>query len=767
MKHGARQVLLALALAATSVSGSARVTAQDAVPNAAIALTATAHPPVPVDASAVWLAPETVVSRPSPLARGIADLAAGRAEAALPLLSQAPSNAALVPYQQYYRALALTRLDRRDEASRAWAALVASSPNGYLGEAARLRAAELDETLGDAAAAVGEYDTLSKQKTVSPDDVLMRLARARLAAGDRRGAVETFARVYYEYPLSDFAAVAASQIDTLGAWEPLATTPVRVKLELGRAERLFAARRYAQARDAFEELEPHLRGDERELAALRLAESDHYLKRYRAARTALEPLTRSARRRAEARFFYLTATRELGTHAEYVRLAEALVAEFPGESWAEEALNNLGTHYILVDEDEAAVRTFSQLLRLFPAGRHAPRAAWKVGWNAYRKGRHDECAEIFEQAAAAFPRDNYRPSWIYWAARSRDQLGDTRIAHRLYGILIADYLNSYYGRLATRVLTSRKVEPMTLAAAVAPSNGTPAEARAAMSTPSPEVPTADLIRTLIAHQMYDDALNEVHWAQRMFGDSSVLQATAGLIYSRQGDMRRGINAVKRAYPQYLAAGGEELPAELLEVLFPVAYWSLIEKHAKARGLDPYLIAALMAQESTFTADIRSSANAIGLMQVLPSTGRRYARRLRIPRFNARKLTNPEINVRIGTAYFADMVERYGGVHLALASYNAGPSAVARWMAERPGIERDEFIDDIPYPETQNYVKKILGTADDYRRLYKSGGARPLLGAPGSEAVDRVAPATRATPAKRAPAKKKAPAKKRRVSRRRR
>jgi soluble lytic murein transglycosylase len=74
-------------------------------------------------------------------------------------------------------------------------------------------------------------------------------------------------------------------------------------------------------------------------------------------------------------------------------------------------------------------------------------------------------------------------------------------------------------------------------------------------------------------------------------------------------------------------------------------------------------------------------------------------------------------VRIGTAYFAELVKKFGGVHFALAGYNAGDHRVARWIAERPGVPREEFIDDIPFPETQNYVKRILGTVEDYRRLY--------------------------------------------------
>jgi soluble lytic murein transglycosylase len=74
-------------------------------------------------------------------------------------------------------------------------------------------------------------------------------------------------------------------------------------------------------------------------------------------------------------------------------------------------------------------------------------------------------------------------------------------------------------------------------------------------------------------------------------------------------------------------------------------------------------------------------------------------------------------MRMGMAYFADKIKEFGAVHLALASYNAGETPVRRWIAERPGLPVDEFIDDIPYAETQNYVKRIIGTAEDYRRLY--------------------------------------------------
>ena len=182
-------------------------------------------------------------------------------------------------------------------------------------------------------------------------------------------------------------------------------------------------------------------------------------------------------------------------------------------------------------------------------------------------------------------------------------------------------------------------------------------------------------------------------------------------------------------------------------------------------LDPYTIAALIAQESTFTPDVKSAANAYGLMQLLPSTGRQYARTLQISRrFSIGMLTTAETNIKMGTAYFADLVRQFGGVHYALATYNAGPNRVARWISERPGIDRDEFIDDIPFPETQNYVKKIIGTAEDYRRLYGPGAAsadddadevKPAV----ADSTQKAAPAAKSAAAtSKSTAKKKAPAK---------
>jgi soluble lytic murein transglycosylase len=263
---------------------------------------------------------------------------------------------------------------------------------------------------------------------------------------------------------------------------------------------------------------------------------------------------------------------------------------------------------------------------------------------------------------------------------------------------------------------------------VAPASARTPAVLAQRDTTAPS-PAPEVVRALIGVELYSLALEELRFVQRTGGGQPQVDATIAWIVGRQGDLRRGINAMKQAYPQYLSADGDEIPDPVLKVIFPLEYWELIRRHSAARGLDPYLVAALVAQESTFDPSARSGANAWGLMQIVPATGRRLARAEGLRRFRTAQLVDPDINVRLGTRYFSDLVDRFGGAHYALASYNAGESRVVRWRAERPGVDRDEFIDDIPFPETQNYVKRILGTSEDYRRLYAAGHATSAAAPP--------------------------------------
>src|SRR5207249_12314100 len=217
-------------------------------------------------------------------------------------------------------------------------------------------------------------------------------------------------------------------------------------------ERLFAAKRYAPARAGFEAVRRAAQGDDQELVTLRLAECDYFLKKPRATRDAVRPYTTKASRQGEALFFYAVSVRELGDQAEYLRIVRRLVDEFSNESWAEEALNNLATHHIVQNDDAAADQTFREMYQKFPTGHYAERAAWKIGWWAYKNGQYAETIRAFESGAAHFPRSDYRPAWLYWSARAHDALHERSLAEARYTLVGTDYLNTYYGRLATQRL---------------------------------------------------------------------------------------------------------------------------------------------------------------------------------------------------------------------------------------------------------------------------------------------------------------------------
>ena len=670
----------------------------------------TAHPPVPSDLNALWYAP----SRTAPLTPPLANFVKGvrlleeenKADAALPLLRQpALSTTALADYSRFYTGRALLALARYEEAEAVFAALAASGIDGHLPEDAALGQAESMEARLDYAAAVSVYERLIPRKLAAPQVVLWRLGAAAEHANDEARAIAAYRRVYFEFPLAPEADQAEDALTKLNAWNE---DEADWAAELKRADILFHARRWTAAQKSYERARAGAKAAERDRVLLRLAACDVYLKRYRQASDPLKGQM-AGPYPDEAAFFYISTLRGLGEREEYERQARIFADRQRESPFAEELLDNLASHFIIADDDASAEEVFRLILERYPAGRFAERAYWRAGWWAYRDGRFQEAATLFDRGAAQFPRSDYRPSWLYWSGRAWQQSGQRALGDDRLTLTATDYFNSYYGRLAQRHLGATRVAAIGAQFTRAPAAG------------AASFPTVDRVADLIAVGLNREALNELQYAQRLWGDSPPLTATIALVQNRLGNLRLGINAMKRAYPQWMAAGGESLPLEIQRVVFPIDYWPLLQKQAAARGLDPFLMAALVAQESTFDPVIRSSANAVGLMQVLPSTGRQFARRLKLSGYSAARLTDPETNIRLGTAIFAESLKKFGGVHFALAAYNAGDHRVAAWQRERPAMPQDVFIDDIPFPETQNYVKRILGTAEDYRRLY--GGRR--------------------------------------------
>jgi soluble lytic murein transglycosylase len=211
-----------------------------------------------------------------------------------------------------------------------------------------------------------------------------------------------------------------------------------------------------------------------------------------------------------------------------------------------------------------------------------------------------------------------------------------------------------------------------------------------------------------------------------------------------GRYAAGIVAMRQVFPEIEARRIEDLPMEAWRAAFPLPYASSVHSLAVHHRLDPMLIAGLIRQESAFDSDALSRAGAVGLMQIMPSTGRRLARQLGV-RYSRSRLTDPGYNLRLGSRYLANLIESFGTPEAALAAYNAGEDRVAQWTAGQNYLETAEFVESIPFTETRNYVKVVMRNADVYRDVYGETKAHHEL--PARTESTRPATAEQARPAR--------------------
>ena len=171
-------------------------------------------------------------------------------------------------------------------------------------------------------------------------------------------------------------------------------------------------------------------------------------------------------------------------------------------------------------------------------------------------------------------------------------------------------------------------------------------------------------------------------------------------------------------PDYLFMSRDGAPIRFWKLAFPFPYRAKIEHFARAQNLDPFLVAALIRQESLFDKDVVSYAKAIGLMQVMPGTGRELGRRVGLGNVRPASLKIADTNLKIGTYYLRRQLDaREGSVEETLAGYNAGPTRIPIWRGWADYREPSEFVENIPLAQTRDYVQIITRNADIYRWLY--------------------------------------------------
>jgi len=175
----------------------------------------------------------------------------------------------------------------------------------------------------------------------------------------------------------------------------------------------------------------------------------------------------------------------------------------------------------------------------------------------------------------------------------------------------------------------------------------------------------------------------------------------------------------------VARSGTGSPREFWEMFYPLGWRDALTAAAGRAAVDPFLVAAVVREESSFYPAARSRVGARGLMQLMPDTGRAVAQSLQIPFPDAEVLDQPVTNLELGSTFFAGLLREFGDPRLAAAAYNAGPTRVREWWAGRRSDDLEVWVDQIPYNETRAFVKRVMLSYEEYRRIYgEKPGEKP-------------------------------------------
>jgi len=552
-------------------------------------------------------------------------------------------------------------------------------------------------------------------------EIELALAASHDRAGERRRAGEIYLRLWTRASEAEIAERAAEGLDAIES--ELGETLRDAEAHLARADALLRQRRTADALDAYEQA---LRASEGgPLRARRRTEAERgraralfHLRRYPEAREAFAAL---AERDREARLWAARARARTGE----VEPATEELLELAEEGGA----LGLRARYLaaLLLEDDHPGSAREQLLRLVRAAGSSElgRAArWRLGWSAYREGRWEDARRHLEALARDEPDPILALRPRYWLARLEAERDERETAGAAFAAIVREYPFSYYGwrsRGRLRALARADGGPAGQGAGAAGARALPEAEGTTLPPGRPALPPRALARPgiLLAAGLPEPAREELdHLRRRVSSRDERLELAS--LYSEVGEHHAAQRLVVDPWNVHLARGPAPGHEEAWWLAWPRAFDDLVRRFSREAGapVEPALVYAVMREESGYRPEVVSIVGARGLLQIMPETGARLAQDAGLAPFDAEDLFEPRVNIRLGARYLGQLGRRFGGRDsAAIGSYNAGPTAVARWLRERPDEADDAWVESVPYAQTRAYLKRVLRSRHVYRVLY--------------------------------------------------
>jgi soluble lytic murein transglycosylase len=550
----------------------------------------------------------------------------------------------------------------------------------------------------------------SGEREISGEAMLV-LARLNELQGNSKEAYGLYQDLRQSSPLSPWAAEARAQVKRLRQNQPQQFGLATAEALAEEADFLYRERQLDEAAQLYRRLlkQAPPRGRERVQLLKKLAQVYLDGRRREEAIPVLDEIVREHGASPEAPEAVYNLARVYWNRDENLKALDhfnQLQARYPQSSFNDFAhFASARIHETLGKPDEAR-RLYESFPAKYPNSQLRDDAAWTLGWLLYLQADYPGAHRVFKSIAEAGRARGFTSAALYWRGRTAERMGQLDEARAAFLRIAQSPEESYYTGPAIRRLERIGV-------------GRPERASKRADLEAGNAPSLDragAFHLVRAQELADLALHEL--AVR---ELDALRSLAGLDPSVRLFLVRAY-ARNRAFARSVALASQfpEKAEELSRFRYPLAYWESIRSITEKTDLDPYLVVALIRQESLFDPRAVSPASAYGLMQLLPSTAARMAKQLSLDSFSAERLFDPELNLRLGTRYLTALLRQFPqSLPKAIAAYNAGENAVARWEKQIAAQDEEEFIERIPYAETRLYVKLVLRNHRIYSRIYNS------------------------------------------------
>jgi soluble lytic murein transglycosylase len=583
------------------------------------------------------------------------------------------------------------------------------TPESGLTPSALMRAASVRREAGDAAGAVTTLQRVVTRLADTPDAARARyaLGEALVASGDQKEAARVFQALWLQAPAA-FGDATEGQLKAL-ADAGVAPPPPSAAERAARADRLLASGLIERARLEAEALvaeKPAADALERALRVLmnasrRLGRDDAALA------AATDGLAAAAPERRASWLLELGRLRQRRDREGALTTLDRLVRDYPKSSDAPDALLLKAELLEAAARPAEAEKTYVKLAADYPDEDEAASALWRLGWIAWFRGNPVEATARWTRLQVARGGQSLREAATYWVGRAWERRGDRDQATRQFAQLVKDSPRTYYGLLAAK-----------RAPAAVPPTGTapfmfPADPREGLQG-DPRFDRSVALREVGLGEFADEELDEL--TRRSVGEPRRLYALSAA-YVADERYHMALRILRRSFQGAARSGGAS-PREFWEMFYPLGWRDALTTSAGRASLDPFLVAAVVRGESSCYPRARSRVGARGLMQLMPDTGREVARARQIPFPDADVLDQPGPNLEIGTIFFGGLFREFGDARLATAAYNAGPTRVREWWANRKTDDLEIWVEQIPYNETRAFVKRVMLSWQEYQRVYR-------------------------------------------------